>query len=122
MNNADHLYAKIFPSFALNKTALDAKNPELVATLAKQDEPFVLLLCNWAVSDHRYGEHRALATAMLLEKRQLDIHSLIETASGTDEVAGDESSQASMNNLVYQVFRRRLICYIYNRFFSFRVC
>lgn len=103
MNNVDHLYAKIFPPLATNKTPTDAKNTELVAVLVKQDQPFVMLLCNWAVSDHRYGEHRALATALLLEKRQIDIHSLIETASGTDDSAADENSQLVFNNPVYQV-------------------
>lgn len=35
----------------------------------EKDEPIVNLLCWWAVSGNRYGEHRAIAVAKLLERR-----------------------------------------------------
>lgn len=37
------------------------------------DEAIVTLLCEWAVSTKRSGEHRALVITKLLEKRQMDI-------------------------------------------------
>ena len=39
------------------------------------DEPIVNLLCEWAVSTQRTGEHRAIVVAKLLEKRQNELSS-----------------------------------------------
>ncbi len=44
------------------------------------DEPVVLLLCEWAVSTKRTGEHRAVVVASLLEKRQNEITSDVSSA------------------------------------------
>ena len=38
-----------------------------------QDEAIVHILCEWAISNLRTGEHRAIAVARLLEKRQTEI-------------------------------------------------
>jgi mediator of RNA polymerase II transcription subunit 12 len=48
-----------------------------------QDEAVVQILCEWAVSSQRSGEHRAMAVAKLLEKRQSDLMS--GEADGADE-------------------------------------
>ena len=37
------------------------------------DEPVIQLLCEWAVSTKRTGEHRAIVVAKLLEKRQNEL-------------------------------------------------
>jgi mediator of RNA polymerase II transcription subunit 12 len=37
------------------------------------DEDTVKILCEWAVSTHRWGEHRAMAVARLLDKRQSEV-------------------------------------------------
>lgn len=64
--------------------------------LAKKDEPLVRLLCQWAVSDQRYGEHRALATAQLLDKRQSDLVGLVENEiSGNNDNNDSEESPAA---------------------------
>lgn len=103
-NNIDILYSKIFPSVNGNKSNVDLASPEHVTQLAKQDEPYVRLLCQWAVSDQRYGEHRAMAAALLLEKRQADLMALTENDfNGSDENDTDENSAASVLLPVFQV-------------------
>ncbi len=37
------------------------------------DEPVIQLLCEWAVSTKRTGEHRAIVVAKLLEKRHSEL-------------------------------------------------
>lgn len=48
------------------------------------DEPIVEILCEWAVSGVRYGEHRGLAVAKLLEKRQGELNG-IDCDNGDDK-------------------------------------
>lgn len=66
-NSLDTLYSKIFtPPPKDNSSERDTKteyNPQ-------QDSAVVEILCEWAVSAERWGEHRAMAVAKLLEKRQ----------------------------------------------------
>lgn len=102
----DSLYIKIFPAIGGNKGSVDPASAEQIGLFAKQDEPFVRLLCQWAVSDQRYGEHRAIAAALLLEKRQIDLVALAENdAAGTEDNDTDENLTAvSAIQPVYQVF------------------
>ncbi|XP_076661232.1 mediator complex subunit kohtalo [Halictus rubicundus] len=69
-NSLDTLYAKIFMSpLKDNANERDSKteyNPQ-------QDSAVVEILCEWAVSAERWGEHRAMAVAKLLEKRQSEV-------------------------------------------------
>lgn len=62
-------------------------------------------MCQWAVSDQRSGEHRAIAAALLLEKRQSDLVALSEVdGPGIDDNDTDESSSAISALLpIYQV-------------------
>ncbi|KAL6442397.1 hypothetical protein ACFW04_002558 [Cataglyphis niger] len=66
-NSLDTLYAKIFtspPKDSCNERDTKTEyNPQ-------QDSAVVEILCEWAVSAERWGEHRAMAVAKLLEKRQ----------------------------------------------------
>ncbi|KFD72362.1 hypothetical protein M514_01715 [Trichuris suis] len=55
-NHIDALYSKVFFS--------DGKEME------DQDSVVVRFLCHWAVTNHRYGSHRALVVTRLLSKRQ----------------------------------------------------
>ena len=64
-NGFDTLYARIFPPAGRDATES-----------APSDDAIVQLLCEWAVSPQRLGEHRAPAVAMLLEKRQAETNSL----------------------------------------------
>ena len=41
------------------------------------DDAIVKLLCEWAVSTKRTGEHRALVVATILEKRQSELTALV---------------------------------------------
>lgn len=52
----------------------------------------VALLCEWAVSCKRYGHHRALVVAKLLEKRQMEIEAEVGFM-----VAGSLSTPAVLN-------------------------
>lgn len=95
---------KIFPTVGGNKASVDPASVEMVAQLAKQDEPYVRLLCQWAVSDQRYGEHRAMATALLLEKRQADLAALAESdTAGSEENEAEDNSAVSVLLPVFQV-------------------
>jgi mediator of RNA polymerase II transcription subunit 12 len=55
------------------------------------DAPVVQLLCEWAVSTSRWGEHRAMAVARLLERRQSDL----AQACDPSDVPDDKDSAAS---------------------------
>ena len=102
----DSLYIKIFPAIGGNKGSVDPASVEQIGQFAKKDEPFVRLLCQWAVSDQRCGEHRAIAAALLLEKRQMDLVALTENdAAGVEDNDTDENlASASAFQPVYQVF------------------
>lgn len=45
------------------------------------DEAIVNLLCEWAVSTNRAGEHRAVVVSKLLEKYQMDLSSDVSITS-----------------------------------------
>lgn len=54
----------------------------------QQDSAIIEILCEWAVSAERWGEHRAMAVAKLLEKRQSE-------ASGENNDNDDKDSVCS---------------------------
>jgi len=58
-----------------------------------QDEAVVQILCEWAVSSQRSGEHRAMAVAKLLEKRQSDL------MSNETDAADEKDSVSSANGV-----------------------
>ncbi|XP_067143152.1 mediator of RNA polymerase II transcription subunit 12-like protein isoform X2 [Centruroides vittatus] len=89
-NSLDTLYAKIFPAVSERDQSLTGVNT--VAEILIQDEPIVRLLCEWAVTTKRSGDHRALVVAKLLEKRQSDLAS--EKYTDT-ELADEKDSQDS---------------------------
>lgn len=62
-------------------------------------------MCQWAVSDQRYGEHRAIAAALLLEKRQMDLVALTESdaVGGEDNDTDENLAAVSAVQPVYQV-------------------
>ncbi|XP_022706547.1 mediator of RNA polymerase II transcription subunit 12-like protein isoform X2 [Varroa jacobsoni] len=70
-NSFETLYSKIFtdwPTTTASSSEGDGKS------LAVQElEPFVKLVCEWAVTTKRRGEHRALIVAKLLERKQAEI-------------------------------------------------
>lgn len=51
----------------------------------QQDAPVIKILCEWAVSWQRWGEHRAMAVAWLLDKRQNEILSSQEGDSSNEK-------------------------------------
>ncbi|CAH1994694.1 unnamed protein product [Acanthoscelides obtectus] len=74
-NSLDTLYAKVFTG------PLD------------QDAPVVRLLCEWAVSPERTGEHRALAVAALLDRRQADVATTTgNTGNGGGNVGAEQDA------------------------------
>jgi mediator of RNA polymerase II transcription subunit 12 len=52
-----------------------------------QDEAVVTILCEWAVTGNRSGEHRAFVVAKLLDQRQSDI---LNPDSDEEENGGKE--------------------------------
>jgi len=101
-NSIDTLYSKIFPPINSSSGSKGSPPSELLTVeqasqVAKDDEPLVKLLCQWAVSEQRYGEHRAIAAALLLEKRQSDLVVSVEGdgATGSDDNDTEESTPSA---------------------------
>ncbi|KAE8584082.1 hypothetical protein XENTR_v10020816 [Xenopus tropicalis] len=84
-NNLDSLYNRIF-GLGLGKDGHE---------ISPDDDAVVTLLCEWAVSCKRYGHHRALVVAKLLEKRQAEI----EAERCGDSEAVDEKGSVSSGSL-----------------------
>lgn len=88
-NNLDTLYSKIFTT----PVAKDGPQGEIrIESIIAEDEPIVEILCEWAVSCVRYGEHRAMAVAMLLEKRQAHLTG--------DNGENDDKDSVSSGNVI----------------------
>lgn len=111
-NSLETLYSKVFSAGNSTSTLEARERQENVSTsvlLAIQqnfdmysyllfypqpvnaDAPVVQLLCEWAVSTSRWGEHRAMAVAKLLERRQADLAQACEPS----DVPDDKDSAAS---------------------------
>jgi len=112
-NSIDTLYAKIFTSFngitntvnssndknfSNNNANTSASEPigRNLADVLAEDEPIVRLLCEWAVTTKRTGEHRALVVAKLLEKRQTEL--TVEKESEVNEENDNEINNNNNNN------------------------
>lgn len=100
------LYAKLFAPIdkvVKQETVDNGKVKETqISYRARVDEPIVKVLCEWAVSHQRFGEHRAMVVAWLMEKRQADIIAF-DTQSSLEEAA----IPAMYNGL--PVFQRNLM-------------
>jgi mediator of RNA polymerase II transcription subunit 12 len=110
-NSIETLYSKIFTSFNLmtntsntntginsansnaNNSSTSDTTPRNVVDVLAEDEPIVRLLCEWAVTTKRTGEHRALVVAKLLEKRQTEL-----TAEKESEVTEENDSELCNSN------------------------
>lgn len=88
-NSLELLYTKTFASVPLNVDAKDGAPP----FDASQDAPIIRILCEWAVSCQRWGEHRAMAVAWLLDKRQNEI-----MAAQENSASGSGSGDSEKNN------------------------
>lgn len=75
---------------------------------ARTDEPIVKVLCEWAVSHQRFGEHRAMIVAWLLEKRQSDVTATDPSGPSNDHDSND--SVGFYNGL--PIFQRNLMSFL----------
>lgn len=71
----------------------DLKETKPAAYDPKTDEPVVKILCEWAVSVQRWGEHRAMAVAWLLDKRQSE--ATVNESEGGNNGENDRDSSGS---------------------------
>lgn len=71
-NSYDTLYMKIYGDVSVNDEVCN-------------DKQIVRLLCEWSVTTKRSGEHRALAVAKLLERRQSEILAEKECQESAEE-------------------------------------
>ncbi|KAK9870736.1 hypothetical protein WA026_008304 [Henosepilachna vigintioctopunctata] len=69
--------------------SLDTLYTKVFSDCSDQENAVVKLLCEWAVSPERTGEHRALAVAALLDRRQSD------ASNGTDQEAAANDDKDS---------------------------
>ncbi|XP_053952876.1 mediator of RNA polymerase II transcription subunit 12 [Anastrepha ludens] len=88
-NNIDSLYSKIFP---LRETKSDDSEQisKHIPYIPKRDAPTVKILCEWAVSNQRWGEHRAMVVAILLDKRQIEVTSGVDNDQPHNSNCQDE--------------------------------
>lgn len=79
-NSLDLLYNKIFPTINTSTKSDSSSNSETKDNKSEydpsQDADTVKILCEWAVSWQRWGEHRAMAVAWLLDKRRSVVTSI----------------------------------------------
>lgn len=54
------------------------------------DECVTVALCQWAVSVRRWGEHRALVVARLLERRQVELLAIQDSIDQSNQGLFDE--------------------------------
>ncbi len=56
------------------------------------DDMLIMLLCKWATTPHRYGDHRPLVTTRILAQRQNDIIKVIINSVfiSLEDIPGDE--------------------------------
>lgn len=105
-NNLQTLYAKLFlPIEKVMRQEIDdgeKTKQTQISYKARIDEPVMKVLCEWAVSHQRFGEHRAMVVAWLMEKRQADI--IAVDMHGSPE---DGGAPALYNGL--PVFQRNLM-------------
>ncbi|KAL9908703.1 mediator complex subunit kohtalo isoform 2-T2 [Glossina fuscipes fuscipes] len=76
-NSIDSLYANIFKTFVTIRREV-GPNGEIKEIRHEYDANVVdgntvRILCEWAVSSQRWGEHRAIVVALLLDKRQIEV-------------------------------------------------
>lgn len=71
-NSIETLYAAIFKNNQSSALKSDLSEKSLKKIIS-EDESIVKLLCEWAVTTKRTGEHRALVVTKLLEKRQNEL-------------------------------------------------
>ncbi|XP_077555179.1 mediator of RNA polymerase II transcription subunit 12-like protein isoform X10 [Haemaphysalis longicornis] len=83
---------------------------QLAAAPPPQDEPIVRLLCEWAVTTKRSGEHRALVVARLLEKRQNELS--IEKYNDADLVDEKDSQDSGMAPTGLPIFQNLLVNFL----------
>ncbi|KAG4072103.1 hypothetical protein HA402_015602 [Bradysia odoriphaga] len=100
-NNLEALYSRIFhhsPFVAVKQET--GKGGELKETKIdydpNKDAPIVQILLSWAVSSQRFGEHRAMAVAWLLDKRQSEV-----TASDTESSNADDKESIGSGTGLY---------------------
>lgn len=103
-NSLDTLYNKIFlppnskdnsnPLLAVGNISMPTENETLKDNRSEynveQDQIVVKVLCEWALSNLRRGEHRGMAVAKLLDKRQAEITGR-ESDSSLEVVPGGPS-------------------------------
>lgn len=95
-NSVETLYSKIFPPFITIKQEItsNGETKEIkVEYDPNQDSETVKILCEWAVSCQRWGEHRAMAVAWLLDKRQTEV-----TTTDSDQYGGNNGANNGNSN------------------------
>ncbi len=71
------------------------------------------ILCDWAISNLRTGEHRAIAVARLLEKRQTEIFNPGSfSAPPVENEAADDKDSVSSLPVPFPIFQPVLMNYL----------
>ncbi|EDO45182.1 predicted protein, partial [Nematostella vectensis] len=94
-------YLKLLPPHLINmlesSSSVSSSNINfslrITSWLTSTDEAIALLLCEWAISKHRVGKHRAFVVAKLLQRRQSDLLNKKD-----DSTSGGEESNSSRHN------------------------
>ena len=90
-NSLDSLYSKIFN---------DNLDPQLLMNCSDEVQlngSVVKLLCEWAVTNKRFGQHRAFIVAKLLERRQSELQNEKEQQQQSSESSGKNKTEDKEN-------------------------
>lgn len=98
-SSLDILYSKIFTSITRSNEELDN---DFIREMVTQDEPKIRLLCEWAVTHKRSGEHRSMVVAKLLERRQSELTQERDPDGNDDGTSESEHPSLSNQAPVFQ--------------------
>jgi mediator of RNA polymerase II transcription subunit 12 len=106
-NSLETLYAKIFTNLQGSKDSVGGESKEnRLEYDVNSDAETVKILCEWAVSAHRWGEHRAMAVAKLLDKRQTEV------SSSESDAMDDKDSDSGHFNCGIPIFQNILMKFL----------
>ncbi|RWS26166.1 thyroid hormone receptor-associated protein-like protein, partial [Leptotrombidium deliense] len=121
-NCIDTLYSKVFINNSIiSNTSANSDSTKKLSEIIANDEPIIKLMCEWAVTPKRTGEHRALVVAKLLEKRQNELLTERDAESEKEEKEQEngqkDSSKCESNSLMFQnpLYQNLLLSFLDNQ-------
>jgi len=70
-------------------------------------EPLVFLLCDWAITTNRLGDHRPQIVARLLEKHQIELWNAADGEMEEGDTSVDKEEDNLFHNMLLKYLDRR---------------